>query len=133
MKSVRQSIWLATLGGVVGLILVADACMAQDMTGTWYNTESVFSIRQVDSDVYIVCQSAADNGSSWTSVFTGRLKDGKVHGTYASVPLGANRDHGTFSADLIVESGKVTAIAIVTIEHPSKERRTYTITPTKPK
>lgn len=137
MKSVNQCSGWPTILGSLTLLVLAGTSLAQgvvvDLTGTWYDKDSVTYIRQVGSDVWWMQKSLGDGGKGYTNVFKGKLDGNKLTGQWADVPAGKERNHGKITADVVVKGGKVTAIDVEIFMGSSKKGDRFRLTHNKPK
>src|SRR5438067_2085004 len=99
--------WQAILGGLALLVPLAGASRAQgviDLTGIWYDKDSVTYIRQVGGDVWWMQKS--NDKKSYVNVFHGKLNGARLTGQWADVPAGKARDQGKINAAVVVKGEK---------------------------
>jgi hypothetical protein len=135
MKSLHQGSWWVGVGSICVLFMLAGSSRAADidLTGTWYDKESVTYIRQVGTDVWWMCRTLKDGGKDYTNVFKGKLTGTKATGEWADVPAGKNKNHGTITFNVVVKDGKPMAIEVDIKLSGEKKSDRYRLTKTKPK
>ncbi|HVS35708.1 MAG TPA: hypothetical protein VMS17_09000, partial [Gemmataceae bacterium] len=73
--------------------------------GNWLNVDNgeTASIRQVGDEVWWIAKSA-DGGKDWTNVFHGKLEGKKLTGHFADVPVGQNRNQGSYLGRVVIKA-----------------------------